>query len=152
MMKKLIMVLCILLLLWFEVVSADEIDLDTTIWQVTHGKLGAGGEKYLVLGGFDHHVFVMNRQGKVLARRDVEGIPIRIVTADIHGNVGEEIVAAVLDRKGSIRALDARLNPLSPATISSPGNWFTSPTARAPIEEPSERTFFHRSLPLLSRA
>ena len=111
-MKKLIMVLCILLLLCCEVVSADEIDLDTTIWQVTHGKLAASGEKYLVLGGFDHHVFVVNRQGKVLARRDVEGIPIRIVTGDIHGNVGEEIVAAVLDRKGNIRALDARLNPL----------------------------------------
>jgi hypothetical protein len=111
-MKKLIMVVCVLWLSWFGVVSADEIDLDTTIWQVTHGKLGAGGEKYLVLGGFDHHIFVMNRQGKVLARRDVEGIPIRIVTADIHPHVGEEIVAAVLDRKGSIRALDAGLNPL----------------------------------------
>ena len=89
-----------------------ETGLGTTLWQTTHGRLGPTGETLLVSGGFNGSILVHDDQGHVRRTRDVGGLPFRIVVKDIDGRAGDEIVAAVLDERGCIRAFDGHLNPL----------------------------------------
>ena len=92
--------------------GAAETSLSTTLWQTTHGVFGATEKTLLVSGGFNGSILVHDDQGNVRRTRNVGGLPFRIVVTDIDGRVCDEIVAAVLDERGSIRAFDGQLNPL----------------------------------------
>lgn len=110
--RRLIIACHIISLLCPGVVSGNQIRLDTSIWQITHGRLGSGQQDTLTLSGLNHHIYVVDKQGVVLLKRDVGGIPFQVLTEDIDGNIGAEIMAAVLDGEGNLKAFDAKLKPL----------------------------------------
>jgi hypothetical protein len=110
--RRLIITVWVSWFLCLHVTFGAEINLSPTLWQTTHGGLGPTGETLLVSGGFNGAILIHDDQGHVRRTRDVDGLPFGIVLADIDGRVGDEIVAAVLDARGSIRAFDGQLNPL----------------------------------------
>jgi len=110
--RRLIITVCLSWLLWSHAAFGAEIGLGTILWQTTHGVFGPKGDAFLVSGGFNGTILVHDDQGHVRRTRDVGGLPFRIVVADINGRVGDEIVAAVLDARGSIGAFDGQLSPL----------------------------------------
>ncbi len=92
------------------IAPAAEIDINEIIWKTTHNKVDSKSERRLILGGVDGTIYVLNDKGDVLIKRNLEGIPSDIVSADIDNTPGDEIVASVMDKEANIVLLDGKMN------------------------------------------
>ncbi len=92
------------------ITRAAEIDINEVIWKTTHNKVDSKSDRHLILGGVDGNIYILNDKGEVLIKRNLEGIPSDIVSADIDNSPGDEIVTSVMDKEGNIVLLDGKMN------------------------------------------
>lgn len=112
-MKKVTVFIALSLYLIFlsaGITQAAEIDVNEVIWKTTHNKVDSKSDRHLILGGVDGNIYILNDKGEVLIKRNFEGIPSDIVSADIDNSPGDEIVTSVMDKEGNIVLLDGKMN------------------------------------------
>lgn len=99
-----------LIFLFVGITQAAEIDINEVIWKTTHNKVDSKSDRHLILGGVDGNIYILNDKGEVLIKRNLEGIPSDIVSADIDNTPGDEIVTSVMDKEGNLLLLDGKMN------------------------------------------
>ncbi len=96
--------------LYAGITQAIEIDINEVVWKTTHNKVDSKSDRHLILGGVDGNIYILSDKGEVLIKRNLEGIPSDIVSADIDNSPGDEIIASVMDNEGTIVLLDGKMN------------------------------------------
>ncbi|NOZ23027.1 MAG: hypothetical protein GXP25_18290 [Planctomycetes bacterium] len=76
------------------------------VWTLMVSDLDGNGDEELILGGLDGTVTAAQKDGKVLWRTNVGGLPFAMDSGDVNGDGRREVVVCSLDVDGSVHVID----------------------------------------------